>query len=170
MARKRLSWLSVVVIILSVGCQPKEDVCPTSVAVSESSLQMANAEDYLATNVGESGFGGTVFCAYEFLNAELGTKGKMYTWVHCQEYYLRGESLLLGTGISVPVALELRQTNGEYTIIGHRQPRSGTNYGQDVRAIFPCSTWSEIFDPHYVPTLQQTLEMKVEAFYGTDLP
>ncbi len=130
-------------LILPTGCQPKArgtDAVTPSVSIS----QVEHVDEYLATNVGTSSFGGEVFCASEPLDADQGAGGEMYLWVYCMEYYPEEGSLVRGSGVSVPVALHIEERDGHYEITDHRLPRDGEYYGPNVRDIFPESTWSQI--------------------------
>ena len=178
MARKRLGWFSCIVILLLVGCQlEKQDA--NSITGSGIISQTENIEDYLVTNIGISAFGGKVFCAYEPLNVEQGVEGKLYLWTLCQEYYLEQESLIPGSGVSLPVALRIREQDGPYEIIDHLVPRNGTHYGPDVRATFPQSTWSQIMPRgedginqynYRANRLEEEAEAKARSYYGIGTP
>ena len=87
MARKKQWWLSFIVLILLVVCQPEKHG-DSSITASGNIPKVENIEDYLVTNIGISAFGGKVFCAYEPLNVEQGAGGKIYLWALCLEYYL----------------------------------------------------------------------------------
>ena len=142
-------------------------------------MQVENIEDYLVINIGISAFGGKVFCAYEPLNAEQGVEDKIYLWALCQEYYLEQESLMPGTGVSLPVALQIQEKNGHYEVIDHIVPRDGTYYGPDVQATFPRSTWSQIMPQgddeinqynYRVNELEKDTEMQARSYYGIGVP
>ena len=131
------------VIIFLVGCQSeKQDY--SAMTASGSISQIESIEDYLVTNVGISAFGGKVFCADKPLDGVQGVEGKKYLWALCQEYYLEQGSLKLGSGVSLPVALRIREQDGHYEVIDHLVPRDGAYYGPDVRATFPQSTWAQV--------------------------
>jgi hypothetical protein len=179
MVRKRLRWLSFIAIILLVGCQPTKEQDDNLIAASGNILQVENIEEYLVTNIGISAFGGEVFCAYKPLNAVQGAEGKVYLWVLCHEYYLEQETLTPGSGISLPVALQIQKRNGHYEIIGHLDPRDGTYYGRDVRATFPQSTWSQIMPQgedeinqynYHANELEKDTEMQARSYYGIGVP
>ena len=120
-----------------------------------------------------------MFCAYEPLNAVQGAEGMIYLWALCQEYYLEQESLIPGSGVSLPVALRIQEKNGHYEIIGHLVPRDGTYYGPDVRATFPQNTWSQIMPQgedeisqynYRANKLKKDTEMKARSYYGMSMP
>ena len=174
MSRRRLWWLSYFMIILLVGCRSEEQDNSLIIA-SGDILQVENIGDYLVTNVGVSTFGGEVFCAYETLNGMKGADGKIYVWALCQEYYLEQESLILGSGVSSPVALRIQEKNGHYEVIDHLVPRDGIYYGSDVQATFPENTWSQILPQGYdginqynyrANELEKDIEMQARSYYG----
>ena len=94
--------------------------------------------DYLVQNIGHASFGGRVFCAIDL----LGTASRddwmdVYAWALCGEYYLSGKDLVLGSAVSVPVALHLQGSGGRYRVLTHEMPGNGTQYWSDVEMIFP---------------------------------
>jgi hypothetical protein len=123
---------------LLVACQSAEDLAVQNAEFIE---QVENIESYLAANIGISAHGGEVFCAYEPLNTTQGKDGEIFLWAFCHEYYLEDGELEFGSGISVPVVLQIDERR---EILGHLLPRDGTYYGEDIRANFPRSTWSQI--------------------------
>lgn len=139
----KLLWLGLITILLVAGCQSQEQPEPPA----NSSLVLMLEEsinDYLATHIGITSRGGDVYCAYELLDAGRATQGKLYIWALCQEYDVEQGSLKTGSGISLPVALQIQEKNGLTEIIGHLVPRDGEYYGPDVRSIFPRSSWPQI--------------------------
>lgn len=143
MAKKILVWLCVITVFFNAGCQAaginelrNEDF--TDPEVEES------INDYLVEHVAITGFGGLAFCGHELLNADQGKEGFLYLWALCQEYHLEQGPLTDGSGISLPVALQIEPKDHQIEIIGHLIPRDGSYYGPDVRDIFPKSTWSQI--------------------------
>jgi hypothetical protein len=137
-----LLWCAFILsILLLVACQSNEQNAANNFGIIE---QVENIGAYLAANVGVSASGGEVFCAYEPLDAEQGEDGRIFIWAMCYEYYLEEDTLMPGTGISVPVVLQIEQTDDRYQIVGHLLPRDGTFFGPDVQASFPKSAWPQI--------------------------
>jgi hypothetical protein len=99
---------------------------------------------YLVDEVGIAGFGGEIFCAFEYLDSDIDPAGTIYIWALCQEYNLMEDSLTEGSGLSLPVALETQMGNDQIEIIGHRVPGDGSHFGPDVHEIFPRGTWRQI--------------------------
>jgi hypothetical protein len=174
MARSRSCWISLLALVLLVGCQSeRQDDHPT--LDFDAILQPDALESYLVDHVGISGFGGEVFCAYEPFDTLQVVEGKAYLWVLCQEYYLEQESLNRGSGVSLPVALRIQEIDGRYEIMDSFFPRDGTYFGSDVRDAFPVCTWAyimprsveEIHQYNFrVNKLESEAEMKSRAYYG----
>jgi hypothetical protein len=128
---------------------------------------------YLARKVGLSSFGGKVFCAYEILDSDQSASNPaIYLWALCEEYYMVGETINKGTGISVPVALYLNKAGDVVEISSHRLPGNGNRYGRDIQAIFPANTWDSIFGKdgktynHRAQTLESEVKENAVNYYG----
>ncbi len=171
MTRSAVWMLAILLFLLLVGCQHAESM-DRVIMDSASILQIDTLENYLVANVGISAFDGVVFCAYEPLDAAQGVDGKIYLWVLCQEYYLEHEALDRGSGVSLPVALQIQDQNDRYEITGYWIPRDGTYFGPDVRAAFPENTWAQIM-PRSLEEIEQynqranRLELETERKAGT---
>ncbi len=143
MTKKTLVWLWVIAVLLIASCQgggkPELGDDPLTDPALEESIN-----DYLVEHIAIIGYGGDAYCAYEMLNAEQGTGAELYLWTLCMEYYFKQGLLTGGSGISLPVALQIEQQNDHIEIIGHLVPQDGNDYGPDVRSIFPKSTWAQI--------------------------
>jgi hypothetical protein len=95
-------------------------------------------ESALVDNIGVTAFGGKVFCAYDVLGTTLRENGAdVYVWALCGEYYLVNNMLTQGTASSLPVALHLQASNGEYQVVSHEVPGDGTQYWPGIQRIFP---------------------------------
>ncbi len=139
MSKIKRSRIWIIILLFTTSClaQPSANL-PTDPFLNES------ITTYLVEEVGINGFGGEVFCAFEYLDSNKDADGNIFIWALCQEYYLAGDSITEGSGTSLPVALQTQSANGQVVIIGHRVPGDGSYYGPDVREIFPRSTWSQI--------------------------
>jgi hypothetical protein len=143
MSKKSLVWLCTIGVLLIAGCRGGGKTELRDDTLTDPDLE-ERINDYLAEHIAIIGFGGKPYCAYEMLNADQGKGGNLYIWALCQEYTLDGGSLRDGSGISLPVALQIQQDNQPIEIMGHLVPRDGSYYGPDVRSIFPRSTWPQI--------------------------
>ena len=88
---------------------------------------------YLADAIGFTSRGGALSCSY----AVLGQEGdRVYLDTLCEELVAGPDSLETGSGIGMPVALEI-DTVPTPRIRAHRRPGDGNRYARDLRAIFP---------------------------------
>jgi hypothetical protein len=96
----------------------------------------------------------------------------------CLEYYRDGDSLVLGSGCSLPVAVSLQSDGSELRVVGHRVPRDGGLFADDVRAIFPRNTWPPILHTspqeteagnERVQGLEAEIWQRAQAFYEPPL-
>ena len=142
-SRTTLQWLPCILIVMLLGCRPEYQVGQQT-ADQARLPQIDNLDDYLVTSLGINSRGGQVFCACEPLLAGESIGSSLYLWVLCEEYYVEQGELESGSGLSLPVELQLAEDDGQPRIIGHRVPRDGAYYGPDVRDLFPRSCWREI--------------------------
>jgi hypothetical protein len=102
-------------------------------------------KNYLVAKIGVVGFGGKVFCAHKVLALEeSGDDVKEYVYVLCQEYYESGAELKKGTGLKLPVALDIQKQAGAYRVLSHQVPRDA-GYKKEIERLFPQKTHDEIF-------------------------
>lgn len=88
---------------------------------------------------------GKYFCAFESYGMKKSFgETVVYVWVHSQEYYLDGRSLVRGRGRGLPVAFNLKERQETYEVIGCEVPSEGENYANDIRKIFPYKIQSKI--------------------------
>jgi hypothetical protein len=139
MTKSKPTWIWIIPILFLASC-----LSPAPIQSPLDSSFDDSITSYLVEQVGITGFGGKVFCAFEYLDSEKDPAGNIYVWALCQEYYLEGGAITAGSGISLPVALETQDENGQFQIIAHRVPGDGSYYGPDVREIFPRGTWRQI--------------------------
>jgi hypothetical protein len=139
-----------------VPTKPPGQVLPAGFTLDDPAVQSI-LKSYLVQNVGFVTYGGKAFCAYfplvEPVREPDGATVHLYLWVLCQEYYREGQGLQKGTGVSLPVAIELVGAPGGYQFNSYKVPRDGTLYPKDIQAEFPPSTWEGIW-----PTSQEEVE------------
>ena len=134
---------------------------------------LAPVESMLVEMVGQASFGGKVFCAYDVLGSEVSDEtADVYVWALCGEYYLDQGALTLGTASSLPVALHMQKSNGEYRLTGHEVPGDGTAYMPSIRRIFPadaiqkmCHEDANCYNER-AWRLQGEIERKAGEYYG----
>ena len=128
------------IIFLFYSClQPPAD--PDKEAPKTATLNV-NIEKYLDTQVMQPGFGGRIFSAFKIFSEE---DNKVFLWAFLQEYYENDSKIMMGSGWSVPMVLEIERNTGWITIKGHKTPRDGEQYAQDIKKVFPKNIRTQIF-------------------------
>ena len=85
-------------------------------------------------------FGGKVFCADSIFGYEKSVSEKsvsVYVWVYCEEYYLKGGTIHLGTAVSTPVKLKYISLNQKLNYDSITIPKEGSSYKGSIIEIFP---------------------------------
>ena len=108
-------------------------------------------------------FNGKVFCAFEILDTNASV-GEIYLWALMEEYYKEGSIVQLGSGMSVPIVLNVSVDQQSMTIIDHSLPGDGSDYGDDVRELFPSNVHNKIFEysSKHISKLIDEVEIKVK--------
>lgn len=130
-------------------------------------------ESYLVENIGQAFSGGKVFCAYDVLGTETRDNGaSVYVWALCGEYTLVNGELTLSTASSLPVALHMQKSGGQYQVVSHEVPLDGMGYGASIQRIFPpeaiekmCETNADCYNER-AERLQKTIEQKAREYYS----
>jgi len=122
---------------------------------------------YLEQNLGETGFGGKVFCAHNVLGInESGEQIHVYVYAVCQEYYLKGEDLTKGTGSALPVALLVQKTGSQYRVVSHEVPGDGSRFSADVERIFPPDIRKKVYSaPSSNASTQAEAEKEAKQYF-----
>ncbi len=156
-------FLLLAIIISLAACKPASPAYLTPV------------EAYLAANITPAYSGGVVFCAYDLLDAQARAgSAEVYVWALCGEYTLEGETVVMQSGVSVPVALHLQESGGGYVVVGHEMPGDGTDYWPSIQRIFPpqaiermCLSDSSCYNER-AERLQREVEQKAEEYYNAE--
>ena len=136
--------------------------CSGSLTLEETE-EVAVITEYLDNEIISPNFGGKIFSSHHLLGT--GTD-EIYLWAIIQEYYLDGQNLVLGTGLSAPHVLQIK--SDEFKITGHLVARDGSYYGEDIRGIFPQSLHNIIFSfPSSGQTqiMSDTIEEKAKQWF-----
>ena len=126
---------------------------------------------YLENTLESPGFGGKMFCTYEFYGKEpQGNKQHLYLWAFCMEYYVKQGVLREGTGISLPVVLVTVPSCHGDLIETHFKPLDGEDYGNSIRSLFPPKYLPAIFAPgdaynRRADTLQKKARQNAGIYY-----
>ena len=117
---------------------------PVSI-VTELGIQKV-VHDYLRQTIAISSFGDEVFCSFEVLGSDqTEEKLNLYLWTLCSELYIAEGKIKEGAGVSEPVVITLEKIRGEYKIVEHKEPQSGSLYVQSVEEIFPAEYHEQLF-------------------------
>lgn len=85
-------------------------------------------------------FGGKVFCAsklYGFKIDPEDLKLDVYLWGYCEEYYIKGETITLGTGISQAMKLTFKTDGNKLMFDSIITSKNGDDYENSINIIFP---------------------------------
>ncbi|MBB6452642.1 hypothetical protein HNQ94_001088 [Salirhabdus euzebyi] len=146
--------------LLLMGCTVQAE----NLSLSESDRHIM--ETYLTNDVMKPNFGGNVYSAYEILDSNK-EKGEVYLWALIEEYYVEGEKVDLGSGMSVPMVLHVKIDQGTLQILDHTLPQDGSYYTEDVKKLFPKNTHNKIFNYSikHITKLSENIQNKVMADY-----
>jgi hypothetical protein len=165
MIKKFLLLSLAILLAAATGCR-KSRLELTTGQKQIADASEAAIDSYLAANVGMSGFGGKLFCAHEVLDVESrGERASEYVFAICQEYSVRNGNLREGTGVGIPVAVEMERREQAYQVVAHQVPGDSPGYADDVKRIFPGKTHDEIFYGDR-KGLIEVVEKKAKASYG----
>lgn len=118
-------------VVLLSACGPWSVKSPREVDY------LVSVEGYLVENIGIASFGGQVFCSFDTLdNRSQNENLDISVWALCEEFYLDGNSLEMGTGSSLPVALHLQRIDGDYRLLSYAVSKDGLGYGPSIQSIF----------------------------------
>lgn len=76
---------------------------------------------------------GKVYSAFDVLGTD---KDRIYVWVHKEEYFKEGNSLVSEDAVAMPLVLYISIDKG-LEINSHKGPEDGTGYGKSMRSLFP---------------------------------
>ena len=143
---------------------------PTGIAVSDNintSLDLAVSEAILAENAGKYIAGECRAEGHIIVGMESGSEEfTVYAVTSYGEYGFDGGRFVKTAGNSnVPAAITLRlREDGTYAVLDYREPESGMNYSDSVRALMPEESWDMIFTNAAVPALTRLEEHYAQAY------
>jgi hypothetical protein len=134
---------------------------------------LAPVENALMENIGQTSFGGKVFCSYDVLGSEARSDGMdVYVWALCGEYYLDNGVLTLGTGSSMPVAIHMQKAGRVYEVVSCEIPSDGMDYMPSIQRIFTAAAIQKMCHENpdcyneRAQRLQNASEQKAREYYG----
>ena len=139
----------------STSPTPTPNPSPSTSAITPNYDNLPDVNAYLTTNIGIKSHSGQLICGYVLLGTNQEPVSIIYIWAICQEYYNQKGVIKLGTGINLPLALNLVTQNSGYEVTNYTQPRNGNNSSQDISTIFPNQISQNIKNRYYYPQLLQ---------------
>lgn len=138
------------------------------VPITNKSLSEEEAiEEYLNGNILKPEFGGKVFCVFnKYGSEEKDNQISYYLWTYCEEYYKKGEEILMGSGVSMPVKLSAVKNGDQIKITDFKQPIDGEDYPKSIKELFPEKYSSDAIKGFNVASFSQTPKEKAEQFYN----
>jgi len=122
-------------------------------------------ERYLADAVlGPYRLGKMAFCATDsYGSATRNDTTLVHLWALCMAFdSINSDSLVMGTGASLPVVVAEFVADSGTTILGHWEPPDGEEYGDSISVVFPERFLREVFEPARGYSVRaHTLEIEV---------
>lgn len=145
-----------VVIILNVFNNSDKETSPNQFAVENNNVSLddntnkpplvlneANIKivlkEYLPKILNPE-FGGVVFCGnhlYGYKEEPDINNISIFVWAYCEEYYLDDTNLMMGSGISEPMKLTIKNNNNNLEVVNHFVPKDGSLYNSSIGEMFP---------------------------------
>ena len=98
-----------------------------------------SVNEYLKDNIITTSRGGNIFAEYH----EFGrSTDQLFIWAYIAEVYKENGDLETGTAISTPLVVEFQ--DNEPT--GHRSPRDGSYYNEDIKEMFPDRIYDNVIN------------------------
>jgi hypothetical protein len=133
---------------------------------NESLSADALIEEYLNTHILEPGYGGKVFCVFhKYGSEEKDNQISYYLWTYCEEYYKKGQEILMGAGVSMPVRLNAIKNGNQIQITDFKQPIDGEDYPKSIREMFPEKYSTDAINGFNVTNFSETPKEKANLFY-----
>lgn len=80
---------------------------------------------------------GKMYSSFKLLGTD---QNEIYIWLVKMEYTKIGEQVSNeGNAVSVPVVLKVNKNNKGISIISHKYPEDGINYGKNIKRLFPSN-------------------------------
>lgn len=113
-------------------------------------------------------FGGKVFCSSKMFGYETDVKTNIvsvYVYAYCEEYYIKNDKPVLGSGISSPVKLTFKAQKKELVFDSLTVPKDGEEYISSIRSMYPQKYQDEAVKNVDVNTLIPLPKTQAENYY-----
>lgn len=124
--------------------------------------------DILPREIFQAEFQGKVFCAnhlYGFVAEDDQKIVNVYIYALCEEYYLRGEDVVLGKGVSVPLRISLKYKNDNLIFDSMLLPKDGSEYAESIKNIFPEKYIGDVSTPIDTSTLVPSPKTQADNYF-----
>jgi hypothetical protein len=88
-----------------------------------------------------------------------------YVWVYCEEYYKEGQSIKMGSGVSMPIKVLMELQNGKLGVQGHEAPEDGGGYAASIKAMFPDKYAAEAIAGFDVDKFSPSPKTQAEEYF-----
>jgi hypothetical protein len=166
--KNKLIVLIIIILLISgfVVYKNKKNINQTSL-VKESSSEDLQIEEYLDTNILNPEYGGKIFCVFhKYGSKEINNKISYYLWTYCEEYYKKGNQILMGSGVSMPVRLNIEKDGNNLKIIGFNKPTDGEEYAKSIKEMFPEKYSSDAINGFDVTIFPKSPKEKADQYYN----
>lgn len=104
-----------------------------------------------------------------YLQERKGNDIVLYTYVLKENLSVENNKIVEGGSMTFPAKFVVRKVNNSYEVVEIKYPRSGVNYGNDIKTIFPESVRNEINNfqtSGVLKELENDIMNQAEKFYG----
>ncbi len=146
-------------------------VSPTPISEKEkvSELEIRQLiERYLPQNVLRTTNDGKVFCSHKYYGFEEDRNTdrlRVYLYAHCEEYFLKGSAVVLGSGISHPVVLNFSFDDSTAEFLDIEVPQTGLKYADSVEKMFPEKYIRQVLEDTGAITISPSPKTQAENYY-----
>lgn len=113
-------------------------------------------------------FGGKVFCSSKVFGYDTDVKSStvsVYVYAYCEEYYIKNDKPVLGSGVSYPVKLTFKTQKKELLFDSITIPKDGGEYASSIRSMYPQKYQEEAIKGVDVSTLIPLPKTQAENYY-----
>lgn len=166
--RRNYVWMMTLavtgLVLVAAGCReaavpPHSRAVDSAFTVAGRPIAPAVLNAYVARHTGFTSRDGEMRCAYIPLAQR---EERIFLQTLCLEIVAEGDSLVVGSGRGVPVALRLAPSGDSVRIVSHDVPEDGGGYAPSVERIFPEDVARRIFAYTGADTLERHLKADAE--------
>lgn len=113
-------------------------------------------------------FGGKVFCSDKVFGFDSNVKEKIvyiYVYAYCEEYYIKNDKPVLGSGVSYPIKLIFKISKQILVYNSLVSPKNGSEYASSIKEMFPEKYATEAINGVDVLKLIPLPKTQAENYY-----